>query len=116
MANEDDREDDPILGPEDVSEEKVEEKEDERKQKKLDIVRAYKAVFKSPKARTVLKDMAVTCGLLSKNFTTDPHLNAFRQGRREVIIEIFEVLEVDELDIIDYLTKDEESDEKEYFT
>lgn len=50
--------------------------------------RAYEAVFKGPKAETVLADLKRFCHAETSTFDADPRIHAFREGRREVWLRI----------------------------
>lgn len=60
-----------------------------------EVVRCYKATFKNPQGKTVLRDMALNASLYSPSSSLDPQDLAYKEGQRSVIIAIFNTLNMD---------------------
>lgn len=89
--------------------------EEKATQDKLDLVRAYKATFKSPEGKKVLLDLMKSCHFTSPTFR--PHASditmQIAEGRRSVVTDILAILETSEEQVLQFLydrTEDEEGD------
>lgn len=95
-------------------EEKANEKVAElNAQKDLDVVRAYKNVFKGQGGPRVLHDLMKSCSFIRSTYSGDPVQMAHNEGRRSVVLDIIKMLGRDEASILDFLNNSNERD-KEY--
>ena len=73
------------------------------------LSQAYKAVFDSPQARRVLRDLARRTGAKDSSFVQNsPDATAFNEGRRYVWLRIEAMLRLDEAQLASILTQKEE--------
>jgi len=67
---------------------------------RLAINAAYRAVFTSPDGEKVLRDLMKRGGLLETSMVEgDPHLTAFKEGKRAVILDVLAELRWSEKEI-----------------
>lgn len=60
------------------------------------LVQDYKRVFTSVSGKRILQDLMVTHGIFSSSFREgDPHLTAFQEGERNVVLRILAKLKID---------------------
>lgn len=63
--------------------------------------RAYHAVFGTPEGQLVLHDLLRRCGMLeTSQVNGDPHMVAFREGRRSVGLDLVHAMRWTEAEVI----------------
>jgi hypothetical protein len=63
--------------------------------------RDYREVFGGEAGERVLRDLLRNCGVLETSMEAgDPHMTAWRDGRRSVALEIMEVLRYEETQLV----------------
>ena len=74
---------------------------------KKKVYTAYKEVFdrESPQVVEVLRDLCEAHGVFNGGFNTDPYLNAFGSGERNVVLRILTILQMKSEDIISLTDK-----------
>jgi hypothetical protein len=55
----------------------------------------YKGAFGTEQGQRVLHDLCKTCGLLITSFDENPHMMAFKEGQRNVVLHILNKLKMD---------------------
>ena len=101
---------DDLKSEEEIQNEKMAEV---RAQKDLDVVRAYKNVFKGEGGPRVLHDLMKSCSFNKSTYSGDAMQMAHNEGRRSVVLDILYILEKNEASILEFLNKSNERD-KEY--
>lgn len=87
--------------------------QEEKTQKLLDTVRAYKSVFNGEGGKLVLEDMEKTCFFSKTTYTPEGHSMAYREGRRSVILDIKKILQKDEAEILKLFKQISQREEEE---
>lgn len=80
----------------------------------LEIVKAYRSIFKSEKGRAVLLDMAKNASVFSMSSDLTPTSMAFKEGQRQMIFNIFNTLEMEYEEIIKLFNNEEGENDYEY--
>ncbi len=63
--------------------------------------RAYQTVFSTPEGELVLYDLMTRCGVLeTSQVNGDPHMVAFREGRRSVALDLINAMRWTEAEVI----------------
>lgn len=76
-------------------------------QEQAALAQAYRQTFATEQGRLVLADVLRRAGLMQSSFATDPHLTAFREGRRRLALEIVEAINRDPDAVMTMLTSGE---------
>lgn len=78
---------------------------DKAREKKLELVRAYKTVFKSLDGKIVLQDMMKQCNFTDATYShgVNDLSMQIKEGRRSVVLDILKILETSEEEILNII-------------
>lgn len=67
----------------------------------------YKTCFNSEEGQNVLYDLCKVTGLLTSNFDENPHVMAFKEGQRNVVLHILNKLKMDPMKLKKFIEERE---------
>lgn len=77
--------------------------------KKLEVIEAYQAVFRSPNGEIVLKDLMKIHHVLSNTFNGDANQTIFKEGERNVVLRILSLLNMDAANLLERIEQYEKN-------
>ena len=84
-----------------------------KRQKKADLVRAYRNVFSSTEGKLVLHDMMKTFHVLHSTMDSNPHELAYKEGERSVVLRILRTINTDPSELEKMLNEQEGQSRRE---
>jgi hypothetical protein len=75
--------------------------------KRVDLVRAYKTVFSTYEGKQVLHDMMKTFHILHSTMDGNSHETAFKEGERSVVLRILRTINTDPSELEKILNEQE---------
>ena len=73
------------------------------RRKKAELLISYQRLFDSEDGQRVLVDLMQICGFMSDCMENEPHLTAYNEGKRSVIIRILNYLKTDPMKLLELL-------------
>lgn len=84
-----------------------------KRQKKADLIRAYRNVFSGEEGKLVLHDLMKTFHVLHSTMDANPHELAYREGERSVVLRILRTINTDPSELEKMLNEQEGQSRRE---
>ena len=84
-----------------------------RKKKRLEMISRYTSLFKTEDGEKVLWDLCKTFNVVGTTFDTNPHVMAYNEGARAVVMRILQTINTDPEALDKLMSKGQSEDDYE---